>query len=137
MSRIVSEIVLAHAITAPAVEGDFATIERTLPDRPPAGMLHIRPLWLALDPYVGQRLRGRHIGDAAPAPGEPLPGESVSIVLSSDHPDFAPGDHVVGHAGWTEEAIVPASAMRRVDRHAGMPSISACSACQGSPPGQA
>ncbi len=120
MSRIVSEIVLAHAITAPAVEGDFATIERTLPDRPPAGMLHIRPLWLALDPYVGQRLRGRHIGDAAPAPGEPLPGESVSIVLSSDHPDFAPGDHVVGHAGWTEEAIVPASAMRRVDRHAGI-----------------
>lgn len=120
MSRTVAEIVLKHAITAPATAADFVTIERGLPDVAPAGMVQVRVLWLGLDPYVGQRMRGKHIGDGAPAPGAPLPGESVSIVLSSGDPAFVPGDHVVGHAGWAEEAMVDATALRRVDPAAGL-----------------
>lgn len=115
MSRRVREVVLARPVPDGAEVADFEIIERELPARPPAGMVHVRLLWLALDPYVPQALRGRHMGAPAPAPGEPLPGESVAVVLSSAAPEFEAGDHVVGHVGWGEEANVPAERLRKVD----------------------
>jgi NADPH-dependent curcumin reductase CurA len=115
MRRRVREVVLARPVPDGARVEDFEIVERDLPPRTPAGMVHVRPLWLALDPYVPQALRGRHLGAPAPARGEPLPGECVGIVLSSGVPGFAAGDHVVGHAGWAEEAIVPADRLRNVD----------------------
>lgn len=120
MTSTVPEVVLAHAVDGIPQASDFRVIERPLPPRPPAGMLHVRLQWLGLDPYVSQRIRGRHMGEPAPAPGERLPGESVALVLASADPDFAAGDHVVGHAGWAAEAIVPAATMRRVDPKQGL-----------------
>lgn len=115
MSYRVREIVLSRPVPDGACISDFEIVERVLPARPPAGMVHVRPLWLALDPYIPQALRGRHMGAPAPAPGESLPGDSVAIILSSGAPGFEPGDHVIGHAGWAEEAIVPAAGQRHVD----------------------
>jgi NADPH-dependent curcumin reductase CurA len=100
---------------------DFQIVEREISGHPPAGMLRIRLLWLALDPYVPQALRGRHMGSPAPAPGQSLSGESIALVLSSAALGFEAGDHVVGHAGWAEEALVPAAKMRRVDPALGVP----------------
>lgn len=117
---IVRQVVLRHAISAAPVAGDFEIVEHMLPARPPAGMVHVRLLWLALDPYVPQALRGRHMGAPAPVPGEPLPGDSVAVVLSSAASDFKPGDHVVGHSGWAEEAIVPAGRLHKVDPALGL-----------------
>lgn len=115
----IREVVLNHAVQAPPQASNFEIIERELAAVPP-GMLHIRLLWLAMDPYVPQAIRGRHFGMGASAPGEALPGESIGVVLASCSPDFAEGDHVVGHAGWAEEAIVPAEKMRRVDPELGL-----------------
>lgn len=115
MTRRVREMVLARPAPDGATAADFALVERPLPPRPDAGLVHVRPLWLAIDPYVPQAIRGRHMGAPAPAPGASLPGESVAVVLASGAPDFAPGDHVVGAVGWAEEAIVPAVALRKVD----------------------
>ncbi|WP_380875675.1 NADP-dependent oxidoreductase [Sphingomonas sp. DBB INV C78] len=115
MSSIIREVVLRHAITDAPKAGDFEIVERRLPATPPAGTVQVRLLWLGLDPYVGQVLRNRHMGESAPAPGEPLLGEGIAIVLASNDPAFAAGDHVVGNCGWTEEAIVPATRLRRVD----------------------
>lgn len=113
-------MVLAHPVSDMPRAGDFRIIERSLPSSLPASALHVRPLWLGLDPYIGQRLRGRHLGEPAPAPGEPLPGESVAIVLASTASDYAAGDHVAGHAGWAEEAVVSAASVRRVDPDQGI-----------------
>ncbi|WBH17998.1 MDR family NADP-dependent oxidoreductase [Sphingomonas radiodurans] len=115
MSAAIREVVLRHAITDAPVAADFEIIERRLPATPLAGTVHVRLLWLGLDPYVGQTLRARHMGDKAPAPGESLPGESVAVVLASNDPAFVAGDHVVGNCGWAEEAIVPVARLRRVD----------------------
>ncbi|MEN3746567.1 NADP-dependent oxidoreductase [Sphingomonas sp. HF-S3] len=111
----VREVVLRHAVTDAPVAGDFEIVERRLPDTLPAGSVRVRLLWLGLDPYVGQTLRARHMGEKPPAPGEPLPAESVAVVLASNDPAFAVGDHVVGNCGWAEEAIVRVSRLRRVD----------------------
>ena len=116
----VREVVLRHPIGGAPTTGDFEIVERTLPPVPPAGTVHVRLLWLALDPYVPQALRGRHMGTPAPAPGQSLPGDGVGIVLSSSAPGFEPGDHVVGQAGWAEEAIVPAERLRKVDPALGL-----------------
>lgn len=120
MTRPVREIVLARPVTDGVRLEDFEVVERALAARPPAGMVHVRLLWLALDPYIPQALRGRHMGAPAPAPGKPLPGESVALVLSSDAPDFHAGDHVVGHFGWAGEAVIPAERLRRVDPALGL-----------------
>jgi NADPH-dependent curcumin reductase CurA len=111
----VREVVLRHAVADAPVAGDFEVIERRLPDTLSAGSVHVRLLWLGLDPYIGQTLRARHMGEKPPAPGEPLPAESVAVVLASNDPGFAVGDHVVGNCGWAEEAFVPAARLRRVD----------------------
>lgn len=115
MSRTVREVVLAHPVSGAVRTENFKLIERQLPDRPPAGSVHLRLLWLSLDPYIAQALRGRHMGAPAPAPGDSLPGESVAVVLSSSAPGFEPGDYVVGNAGWAEEAVVAADGLRKVD----------------------
>ena len=48
--------------------------------------LLIRTVYVSLDPYVGSRLRGRHMGEAPPAPGkDPIPGAIVGQVLQSRH----------------------------------------------------
>ncbi len=120
MTRTTREIVLRHAITDAAKAADFTAIDRPLPDNPPPASIHVRVLWLSLDPYVGQVLRGRHMGEPAPVPGATLPGEGVGEVLSSAHPDFAPGDHVAGHFGWAEEAVVPGAGARRIDPTQGL-----------------
>jgi NADPH-dependent curcumin reductase CurA len=115
VSAAVREVVLRHAITDAPKASDFEFVERRLPATPPAGTVHVRLLWLGLDPYIGQTLRARHMGEKAPAPGEPLPAEGVAVVLASNDPTFSVGDHVVGNCGWAEEAIVPAARLRRVD----------------------
>lgn len=120
MTRPIREIVLARPVPHGAQVEDFEMVERALPARPPAGMVHVRLLWLTLDPYIPQALRGRHMGAPAPAPGEPLPGKSVALVLSSAAPGFDAGDHVVGHFGWADEAVVPAERLRRVDPALGL-----------------
>lgn len=115
MTSKAREVVLARPVPGGAGVEDFRIVDRTLPPSPPAGMVHVRLLWLALDPYVPQALRGRHMGAPAPAPGESLPGESAGIVLSSGAPSFQPGDYIAGHAGWATEAVVPADRLRKVD----------------------
>lgn len=115
MTRTVREVVLRHPVSAIPVAADFEIIDRALPDTLPSGSIHVRPLWLGLDPYVGQRIRGRHMGEPAPAPGAPIVGESVAVILASADSDFAVGDHVVGHFGWAEESVVPAKSARKVD----------------------
>lgn len=116
----IREVVLARPVPGIPVAADFEIVERRLPAELPAGALRVRSLAIGLDPYIGQRIRGRHMGEPAPRPGEPLPGEAVAEVVASDSSDIAPGDLVVSHTGWAEEAIVPASAVRRVDRAHGV-----------------
>ncbi|MCA3585767.1 NADP-dependent oxidoreductase [Phenylobacterium sp.] len=108
------EVVLVHSVTAAPVAADFTVVarHRTAPEGD--GWLKVRPLFLSLDPYMGACIRGRHMGEPAPAPGEPLPGFCVAEVEASRDPAFAPGDRVVTEAGWTDLAWVPSERARRV-----------------------
>lgn len=110
------QVVLRHALSAAPVASDFAVVDAPAPSAPDGGVV-VETLHLSLDPYVGARLRGRHMGDPAPTPGvEPIPGAIVGRVVESKAADVAVGDLVHSMAGsWAERVAIPGDALRRLD----------------------
>jgi NADPH-dependent curcumin reductase CurA len=108
------QVVLKRAPAAMPKAADFEIVNCPMPAGPPADGLLVRVIAISMDPYLGGRLRGRHMGEPAPAPGAPLPGFSVSQVIESAHPDYQPGEYVVTETGWARYAAVPAAGARKV-----------------------
>jgi NADPH-dependent curcumin reductase CurA len=108
------EVVLSRPIRAQPVAADFTVVERPIPS-PSAGQLLVRVVYQSLDPYIGSRLRNKHMGEAAPDLGEPLPGFSVGEVVQSSHDDVPVGTYVVGECGWTNFGLMKGDAVRKVD----------------------
>ena len=128
------QIVLRQALTAKPVGADFAMVEAARPACPEGGVV-ARVVHLSLDPYVGARLRGRHMGEAPPRPGiDPIPGAVVAQVIESRSVSLAPGDWVHAMDGaWAEEVALKAArkldpALAPLSAHAGvlgMPGLTA------------
>jgi len=114
MTDIAREVVLARPALSLPVAADFTLVDRAVTPPEGEGWLRVRPLFLSLDPYIGARLRGRHMGERAPVPGETLPGFCVAEVEESRAPAFVAGDRVVVEAGWTDVAWVRSEDARRV-----------------------
>lgn len=110
---------LKAAVSATPVAEDFTAIEVPRPDCPANGIL-VRVLYLSLDPYVGSRLRGRHMGEAPPEPmQDAIPGAIVGKVVESRAGGIAEGDYI--HAmegGWQEYTALTAGQFRKVDPEA-------------------
>jgi hypothetical protein len=107
-------IVLRAALTAKPAAADFALVDAERPACPPGGVVG-RVAYLSLDPYIGSRLRGRHMGEAPPRPGlDPIPGAVVAQVIETRHPTLRPGDWVHAMDGaWAEEVAL--TAPRKLD----------------------
>ena len=74
---------LNQAIDHKPAASDFAIIDAPVPTCPEDGVL-VRVVHLSLDPYVGSRLRGRHMGEAPPEPMKgAIPGAIVGQVVES------------------------------------------------------
>lgn len=107
---------LKHAVDHKPVASDFAIIEAGRPVCPEGGIV-IRVVHLSLDPYVGSRLRGRHMGEPAPEPMKgAIPGAVIGQVVESRSPNFAEGDwaHAM-EGGWQEFVAIAASEARKID----------------------
>jgi hypothetical protein len=78
------------------------------------GMVHVRNLWLSVDPYM----RGRMNESKSYIPpfqfDQPMDGGAVGEVVESRAEGFAPGDLVQHFAGWRDEAVVPAKALTKL-----------------------
>ena len=103
------------------VPGDFGqdTVEAPSPG---AGQFLSRTLWLSLDPYLRNIMKGHALYGVALLPGDPMHGETVSQVVESQHPQFVPGDFVVGKNGWQEYALSDGQGVRKVDPAVAPPS---------------
>lgn len=82
------------------------------------GQLQCETIYLSLDPYLRGRISGRHISGSV-SPGELMPGEAISRVVASQHPDFAAGDVVAAHSGWQSHPVVNGPDARKLDPNAG------------------
>jgi NADPH-dependent curcumin reductase len=110
------QVVLKHALSAKPRATDFVLINAPVPQCAEGGVL-ARVIHLSLDPYVGSRLRGKHMGEAAPVPMvEAIPGAAVCQVIESKALGIAAGDYVHSmEAGWREFADLPAGHFRKID----------------------
>ena len=97
---------------APTPE-NFRLQSAALPE-PAEGQLLLRTLYLSLDPYM----RGRMSEGPSYAPpmavGEVMVGGTVSRVVQSRHPDYQPGDLVLGASGWQEYALSDGKGLLRL-----------------------
>jgi hypothetical protein len=86
--------------------------------QPAEGQFLSRTLWLSLDPYLRNVMKGHPLYGVPLRPGDPMHGETVAQVVESRHPRFAAGDLVVVKNGWQEYAISDGEGVRKVDRQA-------------------
>jgi hypothetical protein len=96
------------------VPGDFGADEVDVP-APPDGQFLSRTLWLSLDPYYRNVMKGSQIYADRLKPGDPMVGETVAQVVESRHPDFKAGEFVAVRNGWQSYALSDGKGARRLD----------------------
>lgn len=96
------------------VPDDFAHDEIAVP-APADGQFLSRTLWLSLDPYYRNVMKGSQIYADRLEPGMPMVGETVAEVVESRHPGFAPGDFVAVRNGWQTHALSDGAGVRKLD----------------------
>ena len=100
-----------------------------------AGQVLVRNHYLSLDPYMRGRMDDSKSYAAPQAIGETMIGGTAGVVEASNHPNFAPGDAVVGQFGWQQYGLSDGTMLNKVDtRHVplsaflgpvGMPGVTA------------
>lgn len=99
------------------VPGDFSsdTVDVALPA---AGQFLSRTIWLSLDPYLRNVMKGHPLYGVQLRPGDPMFGETVSQVVESRHPGYSAGDYVLVKNGWQEYALSDGQGVRKLDPQA-------------------
>ena len=115
-------------------DDNFALKDFALP-RLEDGQVHVRNLWLSVDPYM----RGRKNESKSYIPpfqiDAPMEGGAVGEVVESKAEGFKKGELVVHMAGWRDEAVIPVTGVRKLPdlgvepqaflSHLGMPGATA------------
>jgi NADPH-dependent curcumin reductase CurA len=97
-------IVLNSRPVGAPTAANFRLEERAVP-APLTGQLLLRTLYLSLDPYMRGRMSDAPSYAPPVAIGNVMVGGTVSRVEASQHPDYQPGDIVLGYGGWQDYAI--------------------------------
>jgi NADPH-dependent curcumin reductase len=97
------QILLAARPQGAPKDSDFRLVEAPVPEPGPGEML-LKTIYLSLDPYMRLRMsEGSHLPTFEL--GKPLLGATASQVVTSNLPDYKPGDFVVSLHGWTTFAV--------------------------------
>ena len=80
-----------------------------------AGQVLVRNHYLSLDPYMRGRMDDSKSYAAPQAIGETMIGGTAGVVEASNHPNFAPGDAVVGQFGWQQYGLSDGAMLNKVD----------------------
>ena len=111
------QVVLKSRPAGEPTEANFELIERPLP---PVGEGEVlcRTIYLSLDPYMRGRMNaGRSYADPVKV-GAVMCGGTVSQVVESRHPNFAPGDLVLGYDGWQAYGVSRGEGLGHLDAKA-------------------
>ncbi len=109
-------VILCRRPTGAPDRSFFKIVEDPVP-APGPGEVVSRTIWLSIDPYMRGRLREQQTYAKGVQPGEVMTGETVGEVLATDHPDFMPGDIVVGAYGWQTHVLSKGDRLTKVDRN--------------------
>jgi NADPH-dependent curcumin reductase CurA len=81
---------------------------------PSTGQFLVQNLYLAIEPYYRNVMKGMALYGKPLQPGDVMFGETLSRVLVSRHDDYAAGELVVARGGWQEYALLDGTAVRKV-----------------------
>jgi NADPH-dependent curcumin reductase CurA len=116
-------ILLAARPIGRPTPANFRLVSAPIPE-PGENEVLTRTLWLSLAPYMFWRMRPEK-SYAPPVPIDGvMVGATVGRVIASRHPDFAPGDIVLGGGGWQDFAVQPGDALQKIDPADDPPSLS-------------
>lgn len=96
------------------VPEDF-DVDRVAVPRPADGQFLSRTLWLSLDPYYRNVMKGSPIYADRLQPGDPMVGETVAEIVESRSPQFQVGEIVAVRNGWQQFALSDGTGVRRID----------------------
>lgn len=112
------------------VPGDFGADEVDVPS-PNEGQFLSRTLYLSLDPYYRNVMKGSQIYADRLQPGDVMVGETVAQVVTSKHSEYQPGDFVAVRNGWQQYALSGGQGVRKLD--AGLAPVSTALGVLGMP----
>lgn len=97
-------VIAARPSGRPLNDSDWRLEDVELPE-PKEGQVKLRTLWLGFDP--AQKGWMENVGDyfAPTKVGGVMPGSGVAQVVESRHPNYEPGDLLVGLLGWREADV--------------------------------
>lgn len=75
------------------------------------GQILLRTVWLSLDPYMRGRMSDAPSYSPPVEIGAVMVGGTVSRVEQSNHPEFKPGEWVLGYSGWQDYDISDGSGL--------------------------
>ncbi len=108
------EIHLAERPTGMPTADNFELATVTLAS-PGEGEILVKNLWMSVDPYMRGRMRDVKSYVPPFQIGEPLEGGCIGVVVESNNPKFAAGDHVMGMNGWREYWLSDGKGVAKVD----------------------
>ena len=122
MTQTMNRSIVLNSRPVGAPTSDNFRLAQSLVPAPAAGQVLLRTLYLSLDPYM----RGRMSDAPSYVPcievGAVMGGAAVSRVQASRHPDFKPGDLVLGDSGWQEYALSDGAGLSKLDANMAQPS---------------
>ena len=74
-----------------------------------------RTIYLSVDPYMRGRMSEQKSYAEGAKLGEPMVGQTVSLVTESNNPRFRPGDFVLTNDGWQDYAVSDGAGLRKID----------------------
>ena len=108
------QILLASRPTGMPVPDNFRIVHTPAPETA-NGQLLLEVLYLSLDPYMRGRMDDANSYAKPVEIGAVMEGGTVARVLTSKHPDYAPGDIVLSHSGWQRYALSDGENLRKLD----------------------
>ena len=99
-----------HGLPVPE---DFAHDAVPIPE-PAPGQFLVRNLYLAIEPYYRNVMKGMALYGKPLVPGDVMFGETLSEVVASRHDGFAAGDLLVVRGGWQNYAVLDGTVARKV-----------------------
>jgi len=105
-----------------APTADNFRLETTDIPQPADGQLLLRTMWLSLDPYMRGRMSDAPSYSPPVEIGAVMVGGTVSRVEASNHPDYQPGEWVLGYSGWQEYELSDGSGLVKLGENPEHPS---------------
>ena len=80
-----------------------------------AQQILVRNDFVSVDPYIRMRMEEKDSYAPVMKLGDIVVGRTVAEVIESRHPEFHPGDWVVGRLGWQDYSVAAAAELQKID----------------------